>query len=45
MELINSLEGVEAIFFTEDKQILLSSGAKQGKIVYTITNQEYWAEP
>lgn len=45
MEMINSLEDVEAIFFTEDKQILLSSGAKQGKIAYTITNQEYWAEP
>jgi thiamine biosynthesis lipoprotein len=45
MEMINTLEGVEAIFFTEEKQILLSEGARQGKLSYSITNQDYWVEP
>ncbi|MGE4584456.1 MAG: FAD:protein FMN transferase [Sphaerochaeta sp.] len=41
MEMIDKLEGVEAIFFTKDKKILLSNGVKQGKVPYTISNEEY----
>ncbi len=45
MALINQLEGVEAIFFTEDKQVLLSDGIKQGTIPFTISNENYSLAP
>ncbi|WP_320127598.1 FAD:protein FMN transferase [uncultured Sphaerochaeta sp.] len=41
MALVNSLPGVEAVFFTKEKQILFSQGLKEGKIPYTITNTDY----
>ena len=39
--LINSFEDVEAIFFTEDHQILQSDGVKQGLVTFSVTNQAY----
>lgn len=41
MALINSFEGVEAIFFTEDHEILQSDGVKQGLVTFSVTNQAY----
>lgn len=41
MALINSFEGVEAIFFTKDHQILQSEGVKQGLVDFTVTNEAY----
>ncbi len=45
MDLINSFEGVEAIFFTEDHMILQSEGVKQGTVDFAITNQQYRLQP
>jgi thiamine biosynthesis lipoprotein len=41
MALIDSMEDVEAVFFTEEKQIILSEGIREGKIPYSVANQEY----
>jgi thiamine biosynthesis lipoprotein len=41
MAMIDSMPEVEAVFFTSDRKILLSKGLKEGKIPYTITNEEY----
>lgn len=41
MALVDGLEGVEAIFFTKDKQILVSQGIKDGKLPYTISDSSY----
>ncbi|HPE94398.1 MAG TPA: FAD:protein FMN transferase, partial [Sphaerochaeta sp.] len=41
MALINSFEDVEALFFTEDHQILQSEGLKRGDVEFTVTNQQY----
>lgn len=38
LEIVNSMEGVEAIFITKDKKVYITDGLK-GKI--TITNEEY----
>ncbi len=41
MELINSLKDVEAICITRSNEIYLSQGLLEGKIPYTLTNQDY----
>lgn len=41
MALIDSLDDVEAVFFTKEKQIIMSAGMKDGSIPYSISNQEY----
>jgi thiamine biosynthesis lipoprotein len=41
MAMIDAMPEVEAVFFTSDRKILLSKGLKEGKIPYTITNEEY----
>lgn len=41
MALINTLEGVEAIFMTREKKILLSEGLKQDKSRYSVTDPSY----
>lgn len=41
MALINTLEGVEAIFMTKEKKILLSEGLKKDKSRYSVTDSSY----
>ncbi|MBI9094340.1 MAG: FAD:protein FMN transferase [Sphaerochaeta sp.] len=41
MALINTLEDVEAIFMTKEKEILLSEGLKLGTVQYSVTDSTY----
>ncbi len=41
MELINSLEGVEAVFVNNLQEVYLSQGLLEGKIPVALTNQDY----
>jgi len=41
LDLINSLEGVSAVFFTNDKEVILSENATEGNLVYSLTDETY----
>jgi thiamine biosynthesis lipoprotein len=41
MELVNSLEGVEAVFINNLREVYLSQGLLEGKIPVALTNQDY----
>lgn len=41
MELIESLDDVEAIMVTRDKKVYLSDGIKNGRIQFKLTNTEF----
>jgi thiamine biosynthesis lipoprotein len=41
MDLINSLDGVQAVFLTEDKEVVLSEKASDGELGYFLTDKKY----
>ncbi len=41
MDLINSLDGVQAVFFTDDKEVVLSEKATDGELGYSLTDETY----
>ncbi|MGE4454501.1 MAG: FAD:protein FMN transferase [Sphaerochaeta sp.] len=41
MRLIDSLEDVQAVFFTDDKEVELSEKASRGKLAFTLTDETY----
>ncbi len=41
MDLINSLEGVQAVFFTDDKEVVLSEKATDVNLGYSLTDETY----
>ena len=41
MDLINSLDGVQAVFLTDDKEVVLSEKASDGELVYSLTDETY----
>lgn len=44
LELVESFDDVEAIFFTEDHTILVSDGVREGTVQFSITNEKYSLE-
>jgi thiamine biosynthesis lipoprotein len=41
MDLINSLDGVQAVFLTDDKEVVLSEKASDGELRYFLTDETY----
>ena len=41
MALVDSLENVEAVFISKEKEIFFSEGIKAGKVAYTISNGDF----
>lgn len=41
MDLINSLDGVQAVFLTDDREVILSEKASDGELVYSLTDETY----
>lgn len=44
MALINSLEGIEAVFMDTEKRLYVSQGVQDGTLTYTISNPEFTIE-
>nr|WP_321304871.1 FAD:protein FMN transferase [uncultured Sphaerochaeta sp.] len=41
MDLINSLDGVQAVFLTDDREVILSEKASDGELGYSLTDETY----